>query len=261
MVKKFTNEELEEQATTFRNNGQVQQAVAAYTELVARFDKAKDKRRAAQMQHMIGVAYKVGNHTAESLQALDAALERYKAVGDTVGVGRVLRDKGITYQYVKRYQEAKDLLQQSVTVLQGTGDAAELGISEAKVGNLLREAGVLDKAEAWIERGLETLQTTDHWFYISTTLLHKADLKLAQHHYTEALTAAEAAEKILRDNNGEQVQKRRLAQLWFMKSAIYKAMGDFEKASECKEAGEAYAATLDEASRRYLHEQLEGDNA
>lgn len=260
-MKKFTNEELEEQATTFRNNGQVQQAVAAYTELVARFDKAKDKRRAAQMQHMIGVAYKVGNHTAESLQALDAALERYKAVGDTVGVGRVLRDKGITYQYVKRYQEAKDLLQQSVTVLQGTGDAAELGISEAKVGNLLREAGVLDKAEAWIERGLETLQTTDHWFYISTTLLHKADLKLAQHHYTEALTAAEAAEKILRDNNGEQVQKRRLAQLWFMKSAIYKAMGDFEKASECKEAGEAYAATLDEASRRYLHEQLEGDNA
>ena len=260
-MKKPTNEELEKQATTLRNNGQVQQAVAAYTELVARFDKAKDKQRAAQMQHMIGVTYKVGNHTAQSLQALDAALERYKAAADTVGVGRALRDKGITHQYVKQYQEAKDLLQQSVTVLQSTGDVAELGISEAKVGNLLRQVGVLDKAEAWINRGLETLQTTDHWFYISTTLLHKAELNLAQHQYTEALAAAEASEKILRDNNGEQEQKRRLAQLWFLKSGIYKAMGDFEKASECKEAGEAYALALDEASRRYLHEQLEGDNA
>lgn len=260
-MKKLTNEELEEQATTFRNNGQVQQAVTAYTELLARFDKAKDKQRAAQMQHMIGVTYKVGNHTAQSLQALDAALERYKAAGDTVGVGRVLRDKGITYQYVKQYQEAKDLLQQSVTVLQATGDVAELGISEAKVGNLLREAGVLDKAESWINRALETLQTTDHWFYISTTLLHKANLKLAQRHYTEALQAVEAAEKILRDNNGEQEQKRRLTQVWFMKSEIYKAMGDLEKASECKEAGEAYAITLDDASRRYLYEQLEEDNA
>lgn len=260
-MKKPTNEELEKQATTLRNNGQVQQAIAAYTELVARFDKAKDKQRAAQMQHMIGVTYKVGNHTAESLQALDAALELYKAAGDTVGVGRVLRDKGITYQYAKQYQQAKDLLQQSVTVLQATDDTAELGISEAKVGNLLREAGVLDKAEAWINRGLETLQPTGHWFYISTTLLHKADLKLTQHQYTEALGMAEASEKILRDNNGEQEQKRRLAQLWFMKSAIYKAMGDFEKASECKEAGEAYAAALDEASRRYLYEQLEGNNA
>lgn len=260
-MKKPTDQELEEQATAYRNNGQVDAAVKAYQELVIRFDKSKKPKRAAEMQHMIGVTYKVGNHTNESLQALESALERYKAVNDTVGVGRVLRDKGITYQYVKRYQEAKELLQQSVTILQTTGDVAELGISEAKVGNLLREAGVLEKAEAWINRALETLQTTNHWFYTSTTLLHKADLKLAQHQYTEALAAAETAENILRSNNGEQVQKRRLAQVWFMKSAIYKAMGEFEKASQCKEAGEAYAATLDEASRRYLEEQLEGKNA
>ena len=251
-MKKLTDYELEEQATTLRNNGQVDAAVKAYQELVMRFEKAKKPKRAAEMQHMIGVTYKVGNHTTESLQALDAALERYKTVNDTVGVGRVLRDKGITYQYAKRYQEAKDLLQESVTVLQGTEDVAELGISEAKVGNLLREAGLFDKAEAWINRALETLNVTNHWFYISTALLHKAHLKLAQHNYNDALTAAEMTEKILRDNNGEQVQKRRLAQVWFMKSAIYKAMGEFEKASQCKEAGEAYAAALDPPSKQYI---------
>lgn len=260
-MKKPTDQELEQQATTYRNNGQVDAAIRAYQELVTRFDKAKKPQRAAGMQHMIGVTYKVGNHTNESLQALNVALERYKAINDTVGVGRVIRDKGITYQYVKRYQEAKDLLQESVTVLLGAGDAAELGISEAKVGNLLREAGVLDKAEAWIQRALETLNSTGHWFYISTALLHKAQLKLAQHHYEEALAATDASEKLLRDNNGEQVQKRRLAQVWFMKSAIYRAMGEFEKASQCREAGEAYAATLDEASRRYLEEQIGSKNA
>lgn len=260
-MKKLSDQELEQQATAYRNNGQVDAAVRAYQELIARFEKAKNPQRAAEMQHMVGVTYKVGNHTNESLQALDNALERYKAVNDTVGVGRALRDKGITYQYVKRYQEAKDLLQESVMVLQGVGNAAELGISEAKIGNLLREAGVLDKAEVWINRALETLQNTGHWFYISTTLLHKADLKLARHQYADALAAAEAAEKILRDNNGEQVQKRRLAQMWFMKASIYQAMGDFEKASECKEAGQAYAAALDEASRRYLEEQVEGKDA
>ena len=253
-MKKPTDLELEQQATTLRNNGQVDAAVALYQELVHQFDKVHKKDRAARMQHMIGVTYKVGNHTTRSLEALDDALRRYEEIKDVVGIGRVLRDKGITYQYVRRYKEAKEFLEKSVTVLQAANDAAELGISEVKVGNLLREAGVLDKAEIWIERGLETLKLGDHWFYTSTALLHKAALKLAQHHYNEALAAAEASEKLLRDNNGEQVQKRRLAQLWYTKAAIYQAMGEFEKATECREAGNTYALALDFASKQYLKE-------
>lgn len=254
-MKQPTDSELEETATIFRNNGQVQQAVAAYTKLVERFEKAKDAKRAAEMQHMIGVSYKVGNHTEESLRALDDALARYQAISDTVGVGRALRDKGITYQYTKRFSEAKEFLEKSVTTLQGSGDAAELGISEAKVGHLLHEVGVLDKAEQWIERGLETLRGTSHWFYISTALLHKASLQLALHHYALALQVAEEAEAILRSHNGEQVQKRRLAQLWYMKADIYRAMGEFEKATESREAGDRYAALLDSASQQYIKER------
>lgn len=260
-MKKPSDSELEEQATTYRNNGQVQQAVASYDELLRRFEKSKNKQRAAQMQHMIGVSYKVGNHTEASLQALDDALGRYEAISDHVGVGRVLRDIGITYQYVKQYQQAKEYLEKSVVTLQSTGDMAELGISEAKMGHLLHVAGVLDKAELWINRGVETLRATDHWFYLSTALLHRASLLLALHQYALALAAAEEAEGILRVHNGEQVQKRRLAQVWFMKADIYKAMGEFEKASECREAGESYAVTLDEASRRYLEGEREGNNA
>ena len=260
-MKKPTDNELEEQATTYRNNGQVQQAVAAYDELLKRFEKAKNKQRAAQMQHMIGVSYKVGNFTEASLRALNDALHRYETIDDHVGVGRVLRDIGITYQYAKQYAPAKEYLERSVVALQATADMAELGISEAKVGHLLHEAGVLDKAELWIDRGIETLRSTDHWFYLSTALLHRASLQLALHHYALALAAIEESEGILRVHGGEQVQKRRLAQVWFIKADIYKAMGEFEKASECREAGAAYAASLDEASRRYLEEQMGSENA
>lgn len=254
-MKGLTDLELEQQATTLRNNGQVDAAVTIYEELIKRFEKSRKKERAAAMQHMIGVTYKVGNHTGKSLDALSDALKRYEELNDAVGVGRALRDKGVTYQYARRYSEAKEFLEKSITILQAANNVAELGMSEVKFGNLLREAGVPDKAEIWIGRGLETLKLTDHWFYVSTALLHSATLKLAQHKYNEALAAAEASEKLLRDNNGEQVQKRRLAQIWYTKAAIYRAMGELEKAAECREAGEAYAAALDVASKQYLREE------
>lgn len=164
-------------ATDCRNNGQITQAVHLYKELLRRFDATGNAKRAANMQHMIGVSYKVADNTLASLTALAHAKQRYQQIGDTVGVGCVLRDEGITYQYNRDYRQALRLLKQSVMVLKKSGDFAELGISQAKVGNAYMEQGDLPQAKEWLMRGLHTLTTrADHWFYTATTRLHVATL-------------------------------------------------------------------------------------
>jgi tetratricopeptide (TPR) repeat protein len=256
-----SNLELEQQATDYRNNGQVEKAVAAYRELIERFEANDEGVRAAEMQHMVGVSYKVGNFTEKSLAALSDTLERYRKLESTVNVGRVLRDLGITYQYAHRFEEAQPFLEESIEVLAGAGDAAELGISQVKLGHLFHEMKQLEPAEEWIEEGIRTLEQTDQWFYQATALLHQADLQITQGRYEEALTSSEAAETLLRAHQGETSQKRRLAQVYYLKSAIYHGLHDEKKAGDAKERAEGYTATLDKASGDYLHAKLEERNA
>jgi tetratricopeptide (TPR) repeat protein len=182
--KKFltlSNQELEKQATDLRNNGQINGAVTAYHELTKRFEAVGDAKDAANMQHMIGVSYKIANNTAAALAALADAKQRYEKINDWVGVGRVLRDEGITYQYVHDFDHAHKLLEESIEILNGTDAFAELGISQSKLGNLYLEQGKLAQAETWLARGLGTLNKTNHWFYTATTRLHIAGLHLKRH--------------------------------------------------------------------------------
>lgn len=247
-----TNEEVERQATDYRNNGQVEKAVREYKELLSRFEKAGELRRAAEMQHMIGVAYKVGNHTEESLVALADALRRYKEIDSTVDVGRTLRDIGITHQYVHDYDKAKPFLEESVSVLRETGNLAELGISEVKLGSLFHECGDFKEAQEWISRGLATLEATNQWFYQATALLHAAHLNVSLQKYSAALADAERARKLFLGHNGEVSQKRRMAQLYLLESEIYSKLERQDDASEARRKADSFMEELDDASRSYL---------
>lgn len=251
------DQELEEKATNLRNNGQIADAVQTYRELVKRFDARSDTKRAANMQHMIGVSYKVANNTDDSLTALADAKQRYEQAGDSVGVGRVLRDEGITYQYVHNYGKALPLLQESVEVLENGDDSAELGISQAKLGSLYMDQDNLSDAETWIQRGLETLTTTGHWFYVATTRMHLAALYFKRQNYIDALKETEQAEKAFMDHGAESANARRLTQIEAMKALIYLRQGDQVAAERHKSRSVELLARLDTDSARYLREQPE----
>lgn len=254
----LSDQELEGQATDLRNNGQITDAIAEYKELVKRFEAQGNAKRAANMQHMIGVSYKIANKTEASLAALANAKQRYEQANDGVGVGRVLRDEGITYQYVHDFDHALPLLEESVDVLGGTDDFAELGISHSKLGNLYMEQGNLAEAETWLVSGLEILENkADHWFYTATTHLHIAELHLKRHEDDEALEEINRAEKAFLNHGGDASNARRLAQIEALKTITFLELGDRDQARQHKDHCEELLGKLDDASAKYLKEKPE----
>lgn len=254
----LSDQELEGQATDLRNNGQITDAVAKYKELVKRFEAQGNAKRAANMQHMIGVSYKVANKTEASLAALANSKQRYEQANDRVGVGRVLRDEGITYQYVHDFDHALSLLEESIDVLGDTDDFAELGISHSKLGNLYMEQGNLTEAETWLVSGLEILENkADHWFYTATARLHIAGLHLKRHEDDKALTEISLAEKAFLDHGSDASNARRLAQIEALKTIAFLELGDRDQARHHKDRCEELLVELDDASAKYLKEQPE----
>ncbi len=245
---------LEVEATNLRNNGQIDAAIKAYYELITKSEKAGDKRRAAGAQHMIGVANKVGNRTEAAVEAYVEAKKRYAAIGEEVGIGRVLRDEGIAYQYKQDYDHALPLLQQSVNILEKSDDAAELGISEVKLGNLYRLQKDMQQAEIWLRRGLLRLLKTNQAFYISTARMHLSVFLLQTSDSDGALSEINKAEEILQADGGEKKHLRRIAEYEGLKALIYEQKGDHQQALQCKERFKLLLSQLDEDSARYLRE-------
>jgi tetratricopeptide (TPR) repeat protein len=213
--------QLIQDGTILRDNGQGLAAVERYLEAVELATKAGNWRQAASAQHLAGVAYKVENDIERALTELHRAVELYRKAGDHDGPGRVSRDIGIAYDYRSDFKDGEVWLKRSVQELQDPDRLAELGISQSKLGLHYLQTGHLTEAEEWIGRGLVTIRRDKNWFYEMTTLLHRAGLRLEQKNNSAAIDDLEAALGLIFDSASQSVQQRRLAQIYGLLAHAY----------------------------------------
>ncbi len=236
----MNGQKLEQAATTLRDQGRGYEAARTYQQAKAAYLEAGDAVRAAGMQHMTGVAYKIENDIDASLPALDAAIKDYQSAEDPFGPGRVERDIGIMYEYrdeldaaQEHLQKSKELLEaapENATTANGEKRDAELGITLAKLGLVAIRFSNFDEAENYIMDGLAAIRKAGHPFYEMTSLMHLASVYFATEHYGRMLANLEAALGLIYEYNMQDAQTRRLAQIWGLMAHGYLHCGNPETA-------------------------------
>ena len=236
----MNGKKLERTATTLRDQGKGLEAVGVYQQAKKAYIEDGDLTRAAGMQHMTGVSYKIENDLEHALNALNEASRDYEAAGDLLGPGRVQRDIGIMYEYYDQLDLANEHLLKSKESLEaapkdaktanGEKRNAELGITLAKLGLVALRLSHLDQAEQYMMDGLVMIRGAGHPFYEMTTLMHLGSLYFATGHYGRMLANLEAALGLIYEYNMQEEQTRRLAQIWGLMAHGYLNLENMETA-------------------------------
>lgn len=260
-------EKLEHQATTLRNQGQGLAAVEKYQQAKAAYLAVGGKARAAGMQHMIGVSYKIENNLKQAMPAYRQAITEYQEAGDTLGPGRVERDIGVMLEYHDRLHEAKEHLlksrhllsvaPESATTANGEKRDAELGITLAKLGLIALRQAELDEAEAHILEGLALIRKAGHPFYEMTALMHLAAVYFATKHYGRMLANLEASLGLIYEYKMQAAQTRRLAQIWGLMAHGYMHSGNPDTARYFAQKAFAIIDTLSDSAKGPIEKDID----
>jgi tetratricopeptide (TPR) repeat protein len=250
--------ELEKQATTLRDQGKGYEAAEVYKKAKDAYAHTGDLARAAGMQHMIGVAYKIENDIDRALPAYDEAIEGYREAIDPLGEGRIERDIGVMFEYQDRLEPAQEHLLKSKELLEtalemattanGEKRDAELGITLAKLGLVALRLSRIDEAEAYMMDGLAAIRKAGHPFYEMTALMHLSALYFTTEHYGRMLANLEAALGLIYEYEMQHEQTRRLAQIWGLMAHGYLHAGNKDTARHFAEKSFAVIATLSESA-------------
>ena len=144
----------------YTQNGQYEEGVSAkrrYAELAQRYGL---REQAAQSTRETGLIFERGGQYQKALDFFDAAWSLYRQIGDTVGMGQSLRDKGrIEFLYRDNYAAALRIQEEALALLR-TGPAKadlidalqNLGNTHEKIGNYLDALAAQQEALALAEK-------------------------------------------------------------------------------------------------------------
>lgn len=235
-------QELEQKATTLRNNGKAKEAIKIYQDAKKLYLQAGKLVEAAGMQHMIGVCYKIENNLNDAMPAYELAAKDYEKAGDALGPGRVERDIAVMYEYHDRLDEAEGHLFKSKAALEALPEGtpnpsvneattrnAELGITLSKIGLLYARMDKLEEAEKYMLDGITLIRKAGHPFYEMTALVSLGAVYFATQHYGRMLANVEAALGLIYEHGMYESQTRRLAQIYGLMAHGY--LGSGHKAS------------------------------
>ena len=139
---------------------------------------------------------------ATMLQALDET-EATQEAERSILLGRVLAEQGYFCAYLGRYEEARELLGQSLTLLRGSADPAALAHTLAVLGYMKTRLGEYQEAREHAEESLalyRALGDHDRMLYCLVTLSY---IHLAQGAYTKAYELSSEALAISRHILGD----------------------------------------------------------
>lgn len=260
---------LEQQATTLRDQGKGYEAVEKYQRAKELYLKNGQLAQAAGCEHMIGVAYKIENDIDQAMPAYDKAIKEYAAANDLLGEGRVERDIGVMYEYRDQLEPAKLHLIKSQQLLEAApenavtvnGDKrdAELGITLAKVGLIELRMSQFDDAKKHMTSGLALIRRAGHPFYEMTSLLHLAALDFATEYYSQMLAGLEAALGLIYEYSMEDNQARRLAQIWGLMAHGYLHCGNSETAHHFARKSFTVIDSLSDSAQEPLKKDIKAD--
>lgn len=262
---------LEQQATTLRNQGRGYESIEKYTRAKESYLQEGNLARAAGCQHMIGVSYKIENDIEHAMPAYDQAIQDYRAAGDLLGPGRVHRDMGSMYEYYDQLDKAEEYLLQSKREIENTPDSAadhqaadrshvknaELGITIAKLGFVNTRMNKLKSAEQYITKGLSLIRNAGHPFYEITALHHLGALYFVTKQYERMLVNLEAALGLVYEYNMQAEHTRRLAQIWGLMAHAYLHYDNIETARHFTQKSFNVIDSLSETAQTPLKKDIE----
>lgn len=205
----MTSKELFEAAQVERDNGQIDQAILHYQQLRDQSLDSGDRFMAAEVLHMIGVAYYQDNRYQEAETALIQAKDEFEVLKNLVLVGAVNRDLGLVYFKRNNYQKAQQYLDESISILQATGSLAHLGISKVKLGLVLSAQGNLDEAESLARLGLDDLKRDENRLFEALGYYDLAKILEAAQKPQQAIISLKQAQAVLDKFPQDQFMEKR----------------------------------------------------
>jgi tetratricopeptide (TPR) repeat protein len=248
-----------EEAARLRDNGIGSRAAELYERAFQRFSALGKQQEAAEALHMAGVSYKVANDIDAASTTLEEAAHLHTMNGNPLGIGRVYRDLGITWEYAGDFQRASQWLVQSIEALKDMSSPAELGISEAKLGLVKMKEGDLDASHRLLTCGLQRVREAGHWFYEMTALLHLAEFEVESHQYSEAVTTLEACLGLIHENEAATREDRRLAQIYGLRAWAYWRLGDTRQVVNDFHSAMSHMQHMTPATRSVVYDDIHLD--
>lgn len=210
-----TPQQLFDEATVLRDNGDEDGAIKLYTKAHEILEKEKDYKKSAEALQMIGVCYRLKGDEKNALSNLETAAYLFEEMGDILGIGNSYRDIGLFYLDKHDIGNAMKWLAKSDGIFKPTNYLIPLGITDIKLGTAYMRGGQLQQGRKYISSGIQNIRKAGgSWFHEMLGFLHLAESELQREKYNEALTFALAGTALVFVNHGENEQKRKLVELF-----------------------------------------------
>lgn len=145
--------------TLYRQQGQMQQAEAVYTQALALSRSSRNRLEEARTLDNLGAVAFHQRQYARSLSYHEAALQLRRMIGDRTGEGASLCNLALTYQEQGDYGRALQCLSSAQVIHQVTGNRWEEVNVFINLGILYTELGDWQQARTHLEKGLAVAQT------------------------------------------------------------------------------------------------------
>lgn len=179
----------------YTQNGQYEEGVSAKRRYAALAERFGLRERAAQSTRETGLIFERGGQYERALEFFDAAWSLYRQLGDTVGMGQSLRDKGrIEFLYRDNYAAALRIQEEALALLRAGPAKADfidalqnLGNTHEKIGNYQDALAVQQEALTLAEKLGEQRLIALSRQYLANLFWKMGDFQTALQHQTFAL--------------------------------------------------------------------------
>lgn len=182
-------------ATNFRNNGQEEEAIKLYHELIT------ENQNPGYCWQMIGVCYNIKKDFDNAVNAIKNAIDIFTKANDHFNLACAYRDLGLAYLGNEQTEESINWLKKSLQEFPQAVTLGKLGLAYFKSGNQAQ-------ARKYFE---DAFKKESDWFMKSTILLDYAKLELAENHNDQARKLILEARELLLPH--ADTQKRRMEQI------------------------------------------------
>lgn len=229
------------QADKLRNQGKSLEAAKSYQDIAS---SSEDPRIVGAALHMAAACLNQAGEHQEAQPLFDKARKIYESLGDSINLARVARDWGVCILNQKDYKGAKELLQESITLLANTEHFGELSMSQAKLAVVLAKLKEVEESEALIMQTIENVKKSNNSFYVATAYGEAGRVYFLNNKPSYMIDCLNGALGAL-DLEDDTHAKRR-AELYQGLAYAYEKTGNLALAKRAGELAEKYLTELDE---------------
>lgn len=250
-------------ADNLRNGARVDEAIAAYLEIVVIAKQEGQILTEAQALHMAGVAARESIISKESSYFRDAfnyfkqAEKLYEQADKTESLGALYRDMAITCDCAKDRVQAMVYFEKSLSILGKTEAYAELALTYDKVGLHFHELGDQETALRYIDKAIDTFRKDKpHGFYSATVLFDKAKVLTKRGLFDQAYDLALESVSWFEADHGNTSYRRRLAELYGFLALLATKLAQEKKTRFYWRKFEKISSTFDPLALTVIKEDL-----